>query len=156
MSCGGQSAAPQVGQAKRLPGAKSIWISSRCASGSKSARLGVQDDACLARQPRSHGVEQVLFGREADGAFGFLDTPRQWQHAFAPAHAEHKDLMTVRQLALIEDQRDRIAGFGCGLRRRRPPIPISRRPPLRSDAGHPNDLMAARVASSRRSVLVIS
>ena len=41
------------------------------------------------------------------------------------------------------------ARYHCGLRRRRPPIPISRRPPLRSDAGHHSDLIAARLASSR-------
>ena len=38
VSWGGQLAAPQAGQAKRLPGAKSIWMSSRRASESKSLR----------------------------------------------------------------------------------------------------------------------
>ena len=52
-------------------------------------------------------------GRVDYGAFGFFDTPRHRQGAFAPAHAEHQDLMTVRQLALVKDQRDRISGFGC-------------------------------------------
>ncbi len=49
-----QSAAPQVGQAKRLPGAKSISMSSRCASGSKSLRLtvhgGASPNACCSKE----------------------------------------------------------------------------------------------------------
>ncbi len=44
----------------------------------------------------------------------------------------------------------------CGFRRRRPPIPIASRPPFQFDGGHHSNRIAARLASSRRSILVMS
>ena len=49
-----------------------------------------------------------------------------------------------------------ILRIGCGFQRRRPPIPIASRPPFQSDGGHHSNRIAARLASSRRSVLVLS
>lgn len=45
---------------------------------------------------------------------------------------------------------------GCGFRRRRPPNPIASRPPIQSDGGHHSNRMVARLASSRRSILLMS
>ncbi|MCF3948862.1 hypothetical protein, partial [Acidiphilium iwatense] len=42
------------------------------------------------------GASRIPGAVQSDGAVGFLDAPRQRQRAFAPAHAEHQDLVAIR------------------------------------------------------------
>ena len=55
-------------------------------------------------QPGSHQVEQRRLVDPAHRARGLRDVPGQRQRPLAKAQRQHQHLMTVRQLALVQDQ----------------------------------------------------
>jgi site-specific DNA recombinase len=74
--------------------------------------VGKQDHGLTRGPPAGHHFEQLLLRGEADGTLGLRDPPGQRQRTLAPAHAQHQDLVAIGDLGLVEDQRDRVSGFG--------------------------------------------
>jgi transposase len=106
---------------------------------------------------------------QPEGRFSFVFTPKHgsWlnlvegffskmaRSMLRQIRVASKAELKARILAYLADiNRDPV--IHCGFRRRRPPIPIASRPPFQFDGGHHSNRIAARLASSRRSILVMS
>ena len=137
--------------------------------------VGEQDHGLPHRQPAGDHFEQLLLCGKADGALGLRNPPRKRQGAFAPAHAQHQNLVVIGGLGLVKDQWDRLPALGqprqdlAGERRhdviaahqaicQKPRNPlISHIPAIgrtRQPGGHSTRLAGVRTAEARHKPLI--